>query len=102
LRIIKNTHHEEINLEKIPLNDVETFSCSPGRNHRSFQLESNGMKEILKRLNPSNIEDLTAILALYRPGPLGMVMMKISLTKTWKSKDRVPASSTGAYPARDL
>lgn len=77
LQIIKNTHHEEIDLDKIPLNDEETFSLlSRGETTGVFQLESGGMKELLKRLNPSNIEDLTAILALYRPGPLGSGMIE--------------------------
>ena len=63
-------------LESIPLNDDLTFKLL--RNQKTngvFQLESNGLKDIIKRLKPDKFDDLVALVALYRPGPLqsGMV-----------------------------
>lgn len=76
LKIIKNTHQVEIDLDQIPLDDHETYHLlSKGETVGVFQLESAGMKELLKRLKPEGIEDLIAILALYRPGPLGSGMI---------------------------
>ncbi|RMD84211.1 MAG: DNA polymerase III subunit alpha [Candidatus Dadabacteria bacterium] len=76
LDIIKDTHGVEINLEKIPLDDPKTYDllCA-GNTTGVFQLESSGITEVTKRLKPTCFDDITAILALYRPGPLdaGMV-----------------------------
>lgn len=98
LQIIKNTRHQEIDLEKIPLNDEATFSLlSRGETTGVFQLESSGMKELLKRLNPSDIEDLIAILALYRPGPLGSGMIEDFINrKHGKVKIDYPHSALAA------
>jgi DNA polymerase-3 subunit alpha len=57
-----------------------------------FQLESSGMRELLHELKPDTFEDVIAVLALYRPGPIGSGMVKMF----WKRKhgqeqDRVPA-----------
>lgn len=65
-----------IDIEKIPLDDQKTFallqSCATTA---VFQLESRGMKELIRRLQPDSFEDITALVALFRPGPLqsGMV-----------------------------
>ncbi len=65
-----------VDIRSIPLDDVKTYdllkSCSTTA---VFQLESSGMRELIKRLQPNNIEDVIALVALYRPGPLqsGMV-----------------------------
>lgn len=65
-------------LEKIPLDDKAVYDhiLKQGKTSAVFQLESSGMKKYLKMLKPSNIEDVIAMCALYRPGPLesGMVM----------------------------
>ncbi|MCP4715386.1 MAG: DNA polymerase III subunit alpha, partial [Deltaproteobacteria bacterium] len=64
------------NMEHLPLDDQKTYDLlSSGETEGVFQLESSGMKELLTRIRPSNIEDLTALLALYRPGPLGSGMV---------------------------
>jgi len=77
LKIIKNTHQTNVDLDRIPLDDPETYRLlSRGETVGVFQLESGGMKELLKRLKPEGIEDLIAILALYRPGPLGSGMIE--------------------------
>ena len=67
---------EPLDIEKIPLDDKKTFQMlQEGKTTAVFQLESRGMKELLKKLKPSCFEDIIALVALYRPGPLesGMV-----------------------------
>lgn len=66
----------EIDITNIPLNDEKTYELlSSGNTSGVFQLESRGMKELLVKLKPSKFEDIIALIALYRPGPLtsGMV-----------------------------
>ncbi|MDD5430379.1 MAG: DNA polymerase III subunit alpha, partial [Candidatus Omnitrophica bacterium] len=76
IKIIKRTKSEDINIGEIPLNDKKTFALlAKGDTVGVFQLESRGMRDILKKINPSKFEDLIAVLALYRPGPLGSGMV---------------------------
>jgi len=77
LTVIKKTletlkeDNVNINLSKIPLDDKATFSAlRRGKTLAVFQLESSGISSLLKRLSPSNLNDLIAALSLYRPGPL--------------------------------
>ncbi|HUF78038.1 MAG TPA: DNA polymerase III subunit alpha, partial [Thermoanaerobaculia bacterium] len=66
----------EIDLDRVPLDDPEVFRLfCEGRTNGIFQFESRGMKDVLRRAQPSRFEDLAAFNALYRPGPLvsGMV-----------------------------
>ena len=65
-----------LDISAIPLDDPKTFSLlKRAETTAVFQLESRGMKDLIKRLQPDNIEDLIALVALFRPGPLesGMV-----------------------------
>ena len=63
-------------INALPLDDEPTYALlSSGETEGVFQLESSGMKDLLKRIRPSSIGDLTALLALYRPGPLGSGMV---------------------------
>ncbi len=76
VRLVKEHYGEEIDLERLPLDDEKTYELlRRGETDGVFQLESSGMKELLVRMRPSDFNDLIAILALYRPGPLesGMV-----------------------------
>lgn len=76
VKMIKRTRGENIDPMKFPLDDVETYKLlQRGDAKGVFQLESEGIRELLKRMKPDNIRDLIAVLALYRPGPLegGMV-----------------------------
>ncbi len=76
LDLIKDRTGKDIDINRIPLDDKETFEMlSKGETDAVFQLESSGMKKYIKRLKPSVFEDLGAMVALYRPGPLeaGMV-----------------------------
>jgi len=76
LRIIQNTQGENININNISLDDDEVYKLlSRGDCCGLFQLESSGMIDLVKRLEPKNIEDITALLALFRPGPLGSGMI---------------------------
>ena len=63
--------HPDFDLEAIPLDDPQTYKMlSSGGTMGIFQFESQGMKRVLSRIGPTCIEDLTAALALYRPGPM--------------------------------
>ena len=76
LRFIKEGRGEDVNVDEIPLDDAETYKLlMRGDTDGVFQLESPGMKEILVSMKPDCIEDIIALLSLYRPGPLksGMV-----------------------------
>ena len=73
---IKKYKNIDIELYKIPLDDKKVFEMlSQGDSTGVFQLESPGIRKIMKRLKPNKLEDIVALLALYRPGPLqsGMV-----------------------------
>jgi DNA polymerase-3 subunit alpha len=76
VRLIKEVHDVEIKLAAIPLDDEKTYELmTNGDTLGVFQLESSGMRELLAKLKPDTFEDVTAVLALYRPGPLGSGMV---------------------------
>ena len=67
---------ETLSIERLPLDDATTFSLLKAcRTTAVFQLESRGMRDLIKRLQPDSFEDIIALVALFRPGPLqsGMV-----------------------------
>jgi len=75
-KTIREMHGREIVWSEIPLDDEKTYKLfGLGRTEAVFQFESTGMQEICRKLKPKSIEDLSALNALYRPGPLdgGMV-----------------------------
>jgi len=64
----------ELDMNKIPLDDPKVYELfANGQTVGVFQFESSGMQEYLKKLKPTNIEDLFAMNALYRPGPMAMI-----------------------------
>jgi DNA polymerase-3 subunit alpha len=66
----------DINVKGIPLDDPKTFSLlSRGETVGVFQFESSGMRDYLRKLKPEALEDMIAMNALYRPGPLGSAMI---------------------------
>ncbi len=76
LKIIKRIQKKDLDWSAIPLNDAKTFEqLSKAQSIGVFQLESSGMRDILQKLRPDKFEDLIAILALYRPGPIGSGMV---------------------------
>lgn len=71
LRIIKKVYGKDIDISNIPLDDEKTYGLfQRGDTIGVFQLESSGMKRYLKELKPTVFEDIIAMVALYRPGPL--------------------------------
>ena len=67
--------NESLDLDKIPHNDSKVFELlSSGKTMAIFQLESTGMRALIKSLKPTKFEEITALLALYRPGPLNSGM----------------------------
>lgn len=72
LRIIRKVYKNTIELSKIPLDDSKTYELfQRGDTTGVFQLESAGMKRYLRDLKPTEFDDIIAMCALYRPGPLG-------------------------------
>lgn len=76
LTIIEKEYDIIINMDTIPLDDAKTFEliCA-GNTSGVFQLESTGLKDVLRKLQPNKFEDIIAVNALYRPGPLGSGMV---------------------------
>lgn len=73
-RIIRKVYHEEVDLTHLPLDDEETYKLlQRGDTTGVFQLESAGMKRYLKELKPTHFEDIIAMVALYRPGPMQFI-----------------------------
>ncbi|MCS7225707.1 MAG: DNA polymerase III subunit alpha [Gloeomargarita sp. SKYB31] len=71
VELIEKNHHTRIDLDHLPLDDPKTYALlERGEVEGIFQLESAGMRQIVRDLKPSSIEDISSILALYRPGPL--------------------------------
>lgn len=76
IKIIEERHGNKINLETLPLDDQQVYAMlSVGDTAGVFQLESSGITELVTRLKPSLFEDIVALVALYRPGPLGSGMV---------------------------
>jgi DNA polymerase-3 subunit alpha len=74
LRIIKKVFKTDIDLAKIPLDDAKTFELfQRGDTTGVFQLESAGMKRYLRELKPTEFNDIIAMVALYRPGPMQFI-----------------------------
>ncbi len=74
LRIIKKVNNEVILLDDIPLDDVKTYELlQRGDTTGVFQLESAGMKRYLRDLKPTAFDDIIAMVALYRPGPMQFI-----------------------------
>ncbi|MDI6854469.1 MAG: DNA polymerase III subunit alpha [Deltaproteobacteria bacterium] len=71
VRLIRRSYRAEFDISRIPLNDADTFALLQAANTSGvFQLESNGMRSLMVRLKPSTFEDIVALVALYRPGPM--------------------------------
>ena len=76
LNNIKMSRNEVVDINTIPLDDPETFAMlARGEGNGVFQLESEGMQRVMRELQPENIAEITALVALYRPGPIngGMI-----------------------------
>ncbi len=74
LRMIKENYGETIDIDTIPLDDVKTYELfQRGETTAIFQFESDGMKKYMKELKPDRFDDLIAMNALYRPGPIAYI-----------------------------
>jgi DNA polymerase-3 subunit alpha len=75
LKLIQQTRGETLDIELLPMDDPETFKrvFHTALTSGVFQFESGGMRDILRRYKPDTVEDLTALNALYRPGPMDMI-----------------------------
>jgi DNA polymerase-3 subunit alpha len=76
IEMVKQRHNLQIDIDTINLEDKKTFQLlASARTIGVFQLESNGMRDLLRKIRPETFEDLIAVLALYRPGPIGSGML---------------------------
>ena len=74
LALVRQTHGVEIDLDQIPLDDPETYTLfQRGDTVAIFQFESSGMREWMRKLKPTCLDDLIAMNALYRPGPMDLI-----------------------------
>lgn len=75
-QMIRDNHDVEVDIEQLPLDDPDTYQLlSDGRTMGVFQFEGRGLRDLLRKLQPQHFEDLVAVVALYRPGPLGSGMV---------------------------
>lgn len=94
LKNIEKGSGKKIDIKSIPLNDQATYELlSSGNTTGIFQLESEGMRKVLMRLKPSKFEDIVAVNALYRPGPMENIPLFI---------DRKHGIEPIQYPHSDL
>jgi DNA polymerase-3 subunit alpha len=104
LELIKQNHGVTIDLDTIPLDDEKTFQLyQKGETNATFQFESVGMQKYLRELKPDKFDDLIAMNALYRPGPIAifqnssianMVARPSATTwRIWKNTWLIPTGS---------
>jgi DNA polymerase-3 subunit alpha len=76
IKIVNRIRDMDLKIEDIAIDDEKTFKLlSKAQTEGVFQLESSGMRDLLKKLKPEKFEDIVALLALYRPGPIGSGML---------------------------
>jgi DNA polymerase-3 subunit alpha len=75
VKLIEKSRGEKLDIDMIPLDDAKTFQrvFHTALTSGVFQFESSGMRDILRRYKPDSVEELTALNALYRPGPMAMI-----------------------------
>ncbi len=85
LKLIEQNRGEKLDIERIPLNDAETYKrvFHSALTSGVFQFESGGMRDVLRRYKPETVEDLTALNALYRPGPIQGGMIDDFIERKW-------------------
>lgn len=87
---IKDSQGIDLDINHLPLDDKETYAMlSRGEGHGVFQMESDGMQQVMRNLQPENIAEIAALVALYRPGPIGSGMIK---EFTERKHGRIPIS----------
>ncbi len=85
LKLIERTRDEKVDIDMIPLDDEATYKkvFHAALTSGVFQFESSGMRDMLRRYKPDRIEDLTALTALYRPGPIQGGMTDDFIERKW-------------------
>src|SRR5664279_4548437 len=88
LRLIEQVRGEKLDLPTLALDDGETYEkvFHTGLTSGVFQFESKGMRDVMRRYNPTAVEDLTALNALYRPGPIQGGMIDDFIDRKWGRK----------------
>ncbi|MCS5572807.1 MAG: DNA polymerase III subunit alpha, partial [Pseudomonadales bacterium] len=87
---VKGDAQASLDMRKIPMDDASTFQLLQSRRTRAvFQLESHGMRDLIRRLQPDHFDDIVALVALFRPGPLQSGMVDLFI-------DRKHAKDTSA------
>ncbi|WP_321387600.1 DNA polymerase III subunit alpha [uncultured Enterococcus sp.] len=88
LKSVKRVYNEELVLNEIPLDDEETLALfRKGETSGVFQFESAGIRNVLRKLGPTSIEDIAAVNALYRPGPMQNIDLFIRRKKGLEAID---------------
>ncbi|MGA1999467.1 MAG: DNA polymerase III subunit alpha [Terriglobales bacterium] len=85
LKLVKQVHGQDLHWNAIALDDKETYEkvFHSGLTSGVFQFESHGMRDVLRRYRPNTVEDLTALNALYRPGPIQGGMIDDFIERKW-------------------
>jgi DNA polymerase-3 subunit alpha len=87
LELVRRTKGIHLRMQDIPLDDPKTYELlRSGKTSRVFQLESGGMQKVLRELEPAGFQDVSAVLALYRPGPMQFIPQYIEGKRTGKWK----------------
>jgi DNA polymerase-3 subunit alpha len=82
VELIKKTHNTDLDLDRLPLDDERSYQLlGKGQLEGIFQLESSGMRQVVRDLRPSCLEDISSILALYRPGPLDAGLIPLFINR---------------------
>jgi DNA polymerase III subunit alpha len=98
VKMIKNSYGVELDISNIPMDDAKVFELiQSGDTLGLFQIESGGMQNLVERLKPTTFEDIIAILALYRPGP-----MESGMLDDFIERKHGRASITYVFPALEL
>ncbi|NBC32964.1 MAG: DNA polymerase III subunit alpha [Alphaproteobacteria bacterium] len=86
--LIRDVEGTEVDLAHLPLDDENTYAMlGRGETTGVFQLESSGMRDVLRRLKPTRFEDIIALVALYRPGPMDNIPTYIEVKQGRKQPD---------------
>ncbi len=80
--LVQKNHQCRVDLDRLPLDDPKAYQLlGTGQLEGVFQLESTGMRQIVRDLKPSSLEDISSILALYRPGPLDAGLIPLFINR---------------------
>ncbi|MFC1512756.1 DNA polymerase III subunit alpha, partial [bacterium] len=76
IKLIKKFYNIDVDIDNIPLDDPKTYALLKDAQAKGvFQMESSGMRDLLRKIKPTGLEDIIALIALYRPGPMGSGML---------------------------